>query len=118
MSKRNDTLAVLLQVVNDVKKTGFTPDLVDPDLYLGGDLGIDSREMLEIWYELEQCLDIRVPDSHKRDLYTIADVLSLLEGKLEPSAATPEQRTGASTFRAPSPRAAVAAAAGAAVAST
>jgi acyl carrier protein len=90
MSKRDDTLAVLLQVVNDVKKTGFTPDSVDPDFYLGGDLGIDSREMLEIWYELEQRLDIRVPDSHKRDLYTIADVVSLVEGKLEPSAATLE----------------------------
>jgi acyl carrier protein len=106
MSKRNDTLAVLLQVVNDVKKTGFTPDSVDPDFYLGGDLGIDSREMLEIWYELEQRLGIRVPDLHKRDLYTIADVVSLVESKLEPSAATPEYRTG------------VAAAAGAAVAST
>ena len=67
-------------------KTGFTPDSVDPDFYLGGDLGIDSREMLEIWYELEQRLGIRVHDSHKRDLYTLSDVVSVLEAKLEPSA--------------------------------
>ncbi|MGH8442732.1 MAG: acyl carrier protein [Nevskiaceae bacterium] len=88
MSKRNDAMAMLLQVVNDIKKTGFTYDSVDPDFYLGGDLGIDSREMLEIWYELEQRLGIRVPDSGKRDLYTLADVVNLLEAKLDLTAET------------------------------
>ena len=87
MSKHNDAMAMLLQAVNDIKKTGFTPDSVDPGFYLGGDLGIDSREMLEIWYELEQRLGIRVEDSEKRDLYTLSDVVSVLEGKLELSAA-------------------------------
>lgn len=91
MSKRNDTLALLLQVINDIKKTGFTLDTVDADFYLGGDLGIDSREMLEIWYELEQRLGIRVNDSDKRDLYTLLDVLSLLEDRLEPVAAAAEE---------------------------
>jgi acyl carrier protein len=91
MSKRNDTLALLLQVINDIKKTGFTLDTVDTDFYLGGDLGIDSREMLEIWYELEQRLGIRVNDSDKRDLYTLVDVLSLLEDRLEPAAAAVEE---------------------------
>jgi acyl carrier protein len=88
MSKQNDAMAMLLQAVNDIKKTGFTPDSVDPGFYLGGDLGIDSREMLEIWYELEQRLGIRVDDSEKRDLYTLADVVSVLEAKLELSAET------------------------------
>ena len=82
MSKHNDAMAMLLQAVNDIKKTGFTPDSVDPDFYLGGDLGIDSREMLEIWYELEQRSGIRVDDSEKRDLYTLADVVAVLEAKL------------------------------------
>ena len=82
MSKHNDAMAMLLQAVNDIKKTGFTPDSVDPGFYLGGDLGIDSREMLEIWYELEQRLGIRVDDSEKRDLYTLADVVAVLEAKL------------------------------------
>ena len=43
--------------------------------------------MLEIWYELEQRLGIRVDDSEKRDLYTLSDVVAVLEGKLELSAA-------------------------------
>lgn len=82
MNEHNDTLALLLQAINDIKKTGFTPDSIDPDFYLGGDLGIDSREMLEIFYELEKRLDVRVEDSEKRDLYTLADVVGVLERKL------------------------------------
>ena len=82
MNERNDTLALLLQAINDIKKTGFTPDSIDPDFYLGGDLGIDSREMLEIFYEVEKRLDVRVEDSEKRDLYTLADVVGVLERKL------------------------------------
>jgi len=82
MSKQNDAMATLLQVINDIKKTGFTPESVEPGFYLAGDLGIDSREMLEIWYELEKRLDIRVEDSEKRDLYSIADVVGRLEEKM------------------------------------
>jgi acyl carrier protein len=83
MNHCQDTLDLLLQAINDVKKTGLTADSVAPDFYLGGDLGIDSREMLEIFYEIEKRLDIRVDDSEKRDLYTLADVVSVLEAKLE-----------------------------------
>jgi acyl carrier protein len=79
---KDDAMSVLLQVINDIRKTGFTPESVAPDFYLGGDLGIDSREMLEIWYELEKRLGIYVEDLEKRDLYTLADVLKVLESKL------------------------------------
>jgi acyl carrier protein len=88
MNTQLDALTTLLEVINDIKKTGFTLESVESDSYLGGDLGIDSREMLEIWYELEQRLGIRIQDADKRDLYTLADVVNLLEDKLEP-AATP-----------------------------
>jgi acyl carrier protein len=87
MSKNEDMFEALLAVINNVKKTGFTSDSVEPDFYLGGDLGVDSKEMLEIWYELEQRLNIRVEDAEKRDLYTLKDVTDLLEGKLSPIAA-------------------------------
>ena len=45
-------------------------------------LGVDSREMLEIWYELEQRLGIRVKDEEKRDLYTLGDVVAIVDAKL------------------------------------
>ena len=87
MSKKEEALETLLDVINNIKKTGFTRDSVEPDFYLGGDLGVDSKEMLEIWYELEQRLNIRVQDAEKRDLYTLDEVINLLESKLVPVAA-------------------------------
>jgi acyl carrier protein len=83
MSKPENMMAVVLDVINDVKGTGLTCESVESDFYLGGDLGVDSREMLEIWYELEKILHVRVEDSEKRDLYTLADVVGILSRKLE-----------------------------------
>jgi acyl carrier protein len=83
MDKSANAMAVVLDVINEVKRTGFTYDSVEPDFYLGGDLGVDSREMLEIWYELEKRLKVRVEDAEKRDMYTLADVVTVLTSKLE-----------------------------------
>lgn len=82
-SEDNNIMSVVLDVINDIKKTGFSMETIEPDFYLGGDLGIDSKEMLEIWYDLEKRLNIQVHDYDKRDLYTIADVVNLLEEKLD-----------------------------------
>jgi acyl carrier protein len=87
MSKRESVMAVVLDVINEVRRTGLTCESVEPDFYLGGDLGVESREMLEIWYELENRLHIRVEDSEKRDLYTLGDVVGILNRKLELQAA-------------------------------
>jgi len=72
---------VFFFVANKIKKTAFSADVIDPDFHLGGDLGIDSREMLEIWYDLEEVLGIQIPDREKRDIYTVQDVVNLLESK-------------------------------------
>lgn len=72
----------VLSAINEIKRTGFTVDSVEPDFYLGGDLGVDSREMLEIWYELEQRLGVRVADADKRDRYTLQDVVDVLSRQL------------------------------------
>jgi acyl carrier protein len=82
MSKPEDLMAVVLNVINEVKRTGLTCESVEPNFYMGGDLGVESREMLEIWYELEKRLHVRVEDSEKRDLYTLADVIGVLNRKL------------------------------------
>ncbi|NYF19086.1 MULTISPECIES: acyl carrier protein [Xanthomonas] len=74
--------AEVLSAINEIKRTGFTVDTVEPDFYLGGDLGVDSREMLEIWYELEQRLSVRIADSDKRDRYTLQDVVDVLSAQL------------------------------------
>lgn len=83
MSKLNSLISVVIEVINDIKRTAFTGETVELDFYLGGDLGVDSREMLEIWYEIEKRLDVRIEDFEKRDLYTLADVVRVLSAKLD-----------------------------------
>jgi acyl carrier protein len=73
-----NVLEEVIVAINEIKRTGFTADSVEPDFYLGGDLGIESKEMLEIWYELEQRLNIRIDDSAKRDRYTLQDVVDVV----------------------------------------
>jgi len=76
-----------LDAVNTVKRTAISAEIIEPDYHLSGDLGIDSREMLEIWYELEKKLDIEISDYEKRDIYTIEEVVEKLQSSLGASVA-------------------------------
>jgi acyl carrier protein len=78
MSEKVNVFETVLAAINEVKRTGFTADSLEPDFFLGGDLGIDSREMFEVWYELEERLGIKVEESDKRDRYTLQDVVNVL----------------------------------------
>ncbi len=73
-----NVLEEVIVAINEIKRTGFAADSVEPDFFLGGDMGIESKEMLEIWYELEQRLNIRIDDSAKRDRYTLQDVVDVV----------------------------------------
>lgn len=68
--------------LNQVKKTGLRPEDMTEESFLGGDLGIDSIEMLEIWYELEQRLGVTIDDAEKRDIYTVGEVAAVIAPKL------------------------------------
>lgn len=69
----------LRSAINTVKRLNLRDGEPDPALYLGGDLGIDSIEMLEIWFHTEKILGIRIADDAKRDIYTVAEVLAVLD---------------------------------------
>lgn len=86
MSEEMKIINTLLDVINEIKKTGFSAETVDQDFYLGGDLGIDSREMLEVWFDVEQKLGIQIHDYEKRDLYTISDVVNRIKEKMTEAA--------------------------------
>ena len=79
MTNEDNTRSTFCEGLNLVKKIRIAPDELDPAHYLGGDLGIDSIEMLEIWFHAERKLGIRLPDSAKRDVYTVAQVLAVLD---------------------------------------
>ena len=76
-------VSAFCDVMNQVKRAAFRPDLLDLDHYLGGDLGIDSIEMLEIWYDLEKRLGVCVPDDEKRGVVTLRQVVAVFQQKLQ-----------------------------------
>jgi len=83
MNNEDDALLLtIFDCINECKKTAFSPEVIGLDAYLGGELGIDSREMLEIWYEIEKKTGIEIDDSKKRDIYTIEDVIKVFERAL------------------------------------
>ncbi|GLS06354.1 hypothetical protein GCM10007860_35380 [Chitiniphilus shinanonensis] len=80
MTSRPAVLAAFCDAVNALKKTALDPERIDPALYLGGDLGIDSIEMLEIWFRIERAVGGRIPDDAKRDIYTVGEVADVVAG--------------------------------------
>lgn len=81
-----ELFTLVLDVINEVQNTAFSTENVDLDFYLGGELGIDSRQMLEIWYEIEKKLDVKVHDYLKRDIYTLEDVVNVFTKQLSEAA--------------------------------
>lgn len=55
---------------------------MDLDSFIGGELGVDSIEMLESWYEIEKRLHIKVNDGDKRGIYTLGDLVGTIEAHL------------------------------------
>lgn len=77
--------AALCGAIQEVKRLALDPATLDPTLYLGGDLGIDSIEMLEIWFHAERSLGLNLGDAAKRDVYTIGEALAALARQQEVS---------------------------------
>jgi acyl carrier protein len=88
MDAKINVFEEVLAAINEIKRTGFTSDSVEPDFYLGGDLGVDSKEMLEVWYELEQRFGIQVSDAQKRDRYILQDIVDVVQAQLSDRAST------------------------------
>ncbi|MFU9136887.1 acyl carrier protein [Erwinia tasmaniensis] len=82
MRSQQELLAVVLDIINEIMKTGFTPETVDMESFLGGELGVNSVEMLEAWYGIEKQLNIRVNDGEKRDIYTLGDLIRVIQQHL------------------------------------
>lgn len=80
-------LAHFCAAVNSVKRAAYSPQAISESTYLGGDLGIDSIEMLEVWFNLEKLLSIRIADDDKRDIYTVGETLAVVSRYLADSAA-------------------------------
>lgn len=78
MSYNTQICEAFCSAVNAVKRSALSAQTLDQSQYLGGDLGIDSIEMLEIWFRIEKLCDAQIPDDAKRDIYTIDEVLNVV----------------------------------------
>lgn len=83
-------IEVFCRATSAVKRTKIYPESMDSSSYLGGDLGIDSIEMLEIWYRMEKELRIHLPDLAKREIYTVAQVLEVFNCHILATATPPQ----------------------------
>lgn len=78
MSHHVQICEAFCSAVNAVKRSALAAHTLDRSQYLGGDLGIDSIEMLEIWFRIEKICDTQIPDDAKRDIYTVDEVLNVV----------------------------------------
>ncbi len=79
---KRKVLETFCQVTNRIKRTGYSVESLTEETYLGGELGIDSIEMLEIWYDMEQALGIHIDDESKRDIYTVGETVNVVSGPM------------------------------------
>ncbi|MCF6248089.1 MAG: acyltransferase domain-containing protein [Desulfobacula sp.] len=75
-----------LDVVKNIiaEQTGYTTDMLEDDLDLEADLGIDTVKQVEIFGNIASHFEFAVPDDLKlRDLNTIARLAEYIENKVE-----------------------------------
>ncbi|SLM28414.1 putative (Acyl-carrier-protein) S-malonyltransferase [Desulfamplus magnetovallimortis] len=78
------TLAKIREII--ANQTGYTEDMLDADLDLEGDLGIDTVKQVEIFANAAGHFGFPVPEDLKlRDLNTIAKLAAYVDAKIAPS---------------------------------
>jgi acyl carrier protein len=77
--KQQDLLALFRQVAQSVDKKKFDQIALEAEI---GSLGIDSLSMMQIVGEMEQKLDIMIPDEDLVQLKTVGDLLRVVEKRL------------------------------------
>lgn len=60
--------------------SGKDRSILEPELELVADLGLDSAKALELLVTLEDRLDIEIDDDTAAELNTVGDILAFLEG--------------------------------------
>jgi acyl carrier protein len=80
MKTQQDLIAMFKQVATEVDKREFR-DVTGESIIT--DLGIDSLSMMQIVGEMELRLNIMIPDEDLVELVTVADLVKVVERRLE-----------------------------------
>jgi len=80
MKTQQDLIALFKQVATEVDKREFK-DVTGESIIT--ELGIDSLSMMQIVGEMELRLNIMIPDEDLVELVTVADLVKVVERRLE-----------------------------------
>ena len=68
------------QIIAD--KLGTTADKVTPEIKVGGELGDDSLDQVELVMALEDEFNLEIPDEDAEAWKMVADVIAYVDGKV------------------------------------
>ncbi len=95
-------METVLRLVSD--KTGYPRDMLDPDLDLEADLGIDTVKQAEVFALVRETFNIPRQDTVKlRDYPTLRHVVGFVKENRPDLAGTPAPATATATTTAPAP---------------
>jgi len=75
---RNEILKTVTEVISKIKKNSYNLDEINEDTFLGGDMGVDSVEMLEALHDLQKKYNIKISNDDMADIYTMQNVIDLI----------------------------------------
>ena len=78
------TQAEILETLKDIfKKTlNVEPDRLKPETELRDELNLDSLDMIEVVYEIEERFDVQIPEEKVREITTLQQIVEGLEAAL------------------------------------
>lgn len=71
----------ILEVLSNQLGTPY--DKITDDKHIVNDLGADSLDVIEIAIEIEEEVDIRLPDDEARSVTTVGELIKLVEQKVQ-----------------------------------
>jgi acyl carrier protein len=80
---------ILMALANELKRDVSTIGL---NHSLRGDLGLNSLDAIELMFRVEEEFDLSIPDADLQKLVTVGDLVTYIEGKLQPSSPQPAHK--------------------------
>ena len=79
---REEIRRVLAEAFEVAKEEEVDPENVQDDLKLREGLGVDSLDVMEVVFEIEERLKIEIKEDDMQGVETVGDVLNMVEAKL------------------------------------
>lgn len=81
MSDNKDTSEIELAVIQIIEENLNPKNKITLDTKFKEDLKADSLEVYEVIYNLEQKLNITIPESEANDVETVGDLVKLIQSR-------------------------------------